>query len=264
MYCESCGNFIEDGMAFCENCGSPAPAVEAPAAEASAVEAKAVEAAPEAAPAPAPAPAPYEPAPVTPIMATPVAQPVQPVYEQPQYQQSSYQPAYQQPIYQQPMYQPVYQQPTIIYTQPVITPREPKKVNVMATAGLVFGILTLAFCWTWVYSWFSTTIFGLLALVFSIIGLVRKNLGGKGRAIAGLVCAGLGILGTILFWVLIFGLVLGSTELEEAMYDDSDLYSTACGEADSHVSFLEDDIEFDNYGNTSSGTVHVDGYEVNF
>lgn len=256
MYCESCGNFIEDGMAFCENCGSPAPAVEAPAAEASAVEAKAVEAAPEAAPAPAPAPAPYEPAPVTPIMAAPMAQPT--------YQQPSYQPAYQQPIYQQPMYQPVYQQPTIIYTQPVITPREPKKVNVMATAGLVFGILTLAFCWTWVYSWFSTTIFGLLALVFSIIGLVRKNLGGKGRAIAGLVCAGLGILGTILFWVLIFGLVLSSSELEEAMYYDSDLYSTACGEVDSHVSFLEDDVEFDNNGNVVSGTVHVDGYEVKF
>ena len=166
-------------------------------------------------------------------------------------------------MYQQPI-QPVYQQPTIIYTQPIVAPREPKRVNVMATAGLVFGILTLAFCWAWVYSFFSTTIFGLLALVFSIIGLVRKNLGGKGRAIAGLVCAGLGILGTILFWIFIFGLVASSGALDEDYYDYDYYYSTACVDVDSHVSFLEDEFEFDNNGNISSGTVHVDGYEVNF
>ena len=258
MYCESCGNFIADDQAFCENCGSPAPVIESSAAEAVS------EAAPAPAPAPAaPAPAPYEPAPVTPIVAALVEQPVQPAYEQPAYQQSAYQPPmYQQPVYQQPI-QPVYQQPTVIYTQPVIAAYEPKKVNGMATAGLIFGILTMVFCWTWVLSWFTTTIFGLLGIIFSIIGLARKDMGGKGRAIAGLVCAGLGILGTIAFWAFIIYAVASSGALEEDLYD-YDYYSTSCGEADSHVSFPEDGFEFDNNGNISSGTIHVDGYEVKF
>ena len=122
MYCESCGSFINDGEAFCSNCGSPAPRDSAPAAPS---------------PAPAPAPAPQ-------ATVQPIAQPVQTAYQpyqQPQYQQPAYQaPAYQQPVQMaQPIYQPVYQQPVII--TPINNTR--MRVNVAATVGLVLGIITL-------------------------------------------------------------------------------------------------------------------------
>lgn len=119
-------------------------------------------------------------------VAQPVAQPVQPVYQQPVYQQPV-QPVYQQPIYQQPAYQrAVYQQPQL---------REPTRINGAATAGLIFGILTLVFCWVP----FLNFILGLFGLIFSIVGMSRKNAGGKGRAIAGLVCTLLGSVVTVLY-----------------------------------------------------------------
>ncbi len=54
MYCESCGNLVPDGQAFCSNCGA-AVAQAAPAAQPAPAP---MAAAPVAAPAPAPAPAP--------------------------------------------------------------------------------------------------------------------------------------------------------------------------------------------------------------
>ncbi len=179
MYCESCGSFINPGEAFCSNCGSPAPQNSAPAATEPA----------------APAPAPQ--ATVQPIMqpapqpvAQPVAQPIQPAYQQP-YQQPQYQqPAYQAPTYQQPVqmaqpiYQPVYQQPVII------TPIDNRtRINGAATAGLIFGIINL--CTSWIP--LLNGIPAILGLIFSIAGVSKKNAGGKGRAIAGLIMSSVGL-----------------------------------------------------------------------
>ena len=69
MYCESCGNLVPDGQAFCSNCGA-AVAQAAPAAQPAPAP---MAAAPVAAPAPAPAPAPQP-------MVQP--QPAQPAYQQ--------------------------------------------------------------------------------------------------------------------------------------------------------------------------------------
>ena len=156
MYCESCGSFISDGQAFCSNCGAPAPSSE-----------------------PAPGPAAAQPV---------YAQPVQPVFQQPVYEQ----PVYQQPVYQQPVYQqPVYQQP--VYPQQVIItqmPRERVRINGAATTGLVFGIISLVCFWIPAVGQLPA-FFGLL---FSIIGVAKKNAGGKGRAIAGLIMSGIALI----------------------------------------------------------------------
>lgn len=178
MFCESCGASIPDGQAFCSNCGAAAPAQAAP-----------VQAAPVQ---PAPAPAPQ-----------PMAQPVQ------QYAQPAPQPV--QPVQQYA--QPV-QQAQPVYVQPVVAvPAQPRKSSGMAIAGLIMGIFTLIFCWVPVVSW----ILGLLGLIFSIIGIAKKNGGAKGAAIAGLV---LTILGAIV-GIALYGLVLGTSVneyLEQAEY----------------------------------------------
>lgn len=141
MYCEQCGSLIENGEAFCSNCGAPAPA-------------------PKAAPAPEPAPAPAP---------EPVEQPIMP---------ASVQPIYQQPVYQQPAY------------QTVVTSFEPKKNNVFAIIGLVFGIITSVFFWLP----FINMVPGIAGIVCSIIGLTQKNAGKKGMATAGLITSIAGIL----------------------------------------------------------------------
>lgn len=169
MYCESCGSFINDGEAFCSNCGSPAPRDSAPAAPS---------------PAPAPAPAPQ-------ATVQPIAQPVQTAYQpyqQPQYQQ----PAYQQPVQMaQPIYQPVYQQPVII--TPINNTRT--RVNVAATVGLVLGIITLCAAWIPVVNILPA----IPGLIFSIVGVAKKDAGGKGRAITGLIMSSIGLFISILF-----------------------------------------------------------------
>lgn len=162
MFCEQCGSFIQDGEVFCTNCGAKATPADI-----------AVQ------PAPAPAPGPV----VQPIIQTP-AQPVQPVYQQPVYQQ----PTYQQPANTQPI-QPVYQQPAYIAQPVVITPFEKKSGNSMATVGMIFGIITVATYWLTILNLGP----GIIAIIFSIIGLTKKNASGKGRAIAGLITAGVGI-----------------------------------------------------------------------
>lgn len=164
MYCESCGSFINDGEAFCSNCGSPAPRDSAPAAPS---------------PAPAPAPAPQ-------ATVQPIAQPVQTAYQP--YQQ----PQYQQPVQMaQPIYQPVYQQPVII--TPINNTRT--RVNVAATVGLVLGIITLCAAWIPVVNILPA----IPGLIFSIAGVAKKDAGGKGRAITGLIMSSIGLFISILF-----------------------------------------------------------------
>lgn len=164
MYCESCGSFINGGEAFCSNCGSPAPRDSAPAAPS---------------PAPSPAPAPQ-------ATVQPITQPVQTAYQP--YQQ----PQYQQPVQMaQPIYQPVYQQPVII--TPINNTRT--RVNVAATVGLVLGIITLCAAWIPVVN----VLPAIPGLIFSIAGVAKKDAGGKGRAITGLIMSSIGLFISILF-----------------------------------------------------------------
>lgn len=65
------------------------------------------------------------------------------------------------------------------------------------------GIFALVLCWFPVVNW----ILGLLGLIFSIIGIAKKNGGAKGAAIAGLI---LTILGVVLS-VVVFGAILGTS-----------------------------------------------------
>ena len=117
-------------------------------------------------------------------------QPVQPVQ---QYAQPAPQPV--QPVQQ-------YAQP--VYVQPVVAiPAQPRKSSGMAIAGLIMGIFALVLCWFPVVNW----ILGLLGLIFSIIGIAKKNGGAKGAAIAGLI---LTILGAILS-IAMFGAIMGTS-----------------------------------------------------
>lgn len=256
MYCESCGNLVPDGQAFCSNCGA-AVAQGAPAAQPAPAP---MAAAPVAAPAPAPAPAPQpmvQPKPVQPAYQ-------QPVYQQPQYQQPQYQqPMYQAPTYQQPVAvaQPVYAQP--VYTQPVILAQAApaKRGNGMATAGLVFGILTFVFCW--IPSLFYG--FGLLGLIFSIIGLVKKNAPGKGKAIAGLILAVLGVIAGIIiqetFWVMV------GREIDNGLndiYEELETYDTGYKpNPNPDEFFIDGDFVTTDKGYVS-GVLHIDNFIVEY
>lgn len=168
MFCESCGALIPDGQSFCSNCGAAAPVQPA------------LQAAPQ---------------PVQPVQqyAEPTPQPVQ------QYAQPAPQPV--QPVQQ--YVQPV-QQAQPVYAQPVVAiPAQPRKSSGMAIAGLIMGIFALVLCWFPVVNW----ILGLLGLIFSIVGIAKKNGGAKGAAIAGLI---LTILGVVLS-VVVFGAILGTS-----------------------------------------------------
>ena len=244
MFCESCGSLIPDGQSFCTNCGSPAPqpVQPAPAAQESAPQ-------PAFQPAPQPAPQPeYQPAP------------------QPEYQPAP-QPAYQQPVYQQP-----------VYVQPVVasTPAQPaKRKNGMATVGMIFGILTVCFCWIPAVNIFLTPILGLLGLVFSIVGLVKKNVGGKGKAIAGLVLSLLGAIVTVAMYVYMASYISNSPEgaeiaeawdeLMEEINSDS-YYSTSYSEgSDPEPVFIDGDFDFATTDKGYvSGVLFIDGFRVDY
>ncbi|MDY6338661.1 MAG: zinc-ribbon domain-containing protein [Saccharofermentans sp.] len=240
MFCESCGSLIPDGHSFCSNCGARvvSPAAQAPTAVAT------------------PAPAPVAPAP---------AQPVQSIYHQPTYQQPTYQqPAYQpvQPLYQQPVYQaqPIYQQPVYQQVQPT-TPKKRVRVNGAATAGLVLGIVTFTTCWFMWFIIFVPLFFGFLGLIFSIVGLARKNASGKGRAVAGLILSILGIIFALLFRFFVFPNYINSfiEELDAPL----DLYDTNYSNNDANSFLIDGDFVNTDDGYVS-GVLHIDGYRVDF
>lgn len=254
MYCESCGSFIPDGQSFCSNCGSPAP-----------------QAAPQ--PVAQPAPQPVAQPAVQPVaqpvaQSIPVAQPVaqsvpvaQPVAQAvPVAQSVPVQPVYQQPVYTQP-----------VYTQPVMVAAAPvKRGNGAATAGLVFGILALVLSWIPGFNIFTTALFGLLGLIFSIVGLVKKNAGGKGKAVAGLILTVLAVIVTIVYYVAIASYLtneLGDLD-EDTVYswleefETMDMYDTAFDYTDSDFYINGDYVTTEN--GYVSGVLHIDTYSVDF
>ena len=260
MFCEQCGSLIPDGHSFCSNCGAP---VSTPAAAPSPAAAPApapapVEAAPVVAAAPAPAPAP-----------APAAQPVQPVYQQPQAQ--PVQPVYQQaqpvqPVYQQPV-QPVYQQPVYQAAQPIYQQNAGtgKRSNGAAVAGLVMGILTLVLFWVPFFNILTTAILGLMGLIFSIVGICKKNASGKAMAIIGLVLTLLGIAGTVGFYGLVAKTIASDPSLSREWEDIWDSVDTSAKDADLNYGDLYIDGDFINTDNNYvTGVLHIDGYRVDF
>ncbi len=119
----------------------------------------------------------------------PQAQPAQQEYQQQVYQQQEY----QQPVYQQPQAQP-FQPVQPVYVQPMASNEPSVKNNGFCTAGFVLSLIGIFLIGT-------TSIFG---LIFSIVGLIsanKKNQGGKGKAIAGIVMSCLMIITVILVYV---------------------------------------------------------------
>lgn len=94
-----------------------------------------------------------------------------------------------QPVQQASTAQPVFQQTNAVSAVPSVRP------NRLATVGLVFGMLTLFTSFIPVIPWFL----GFFGLLFSILGLVKKNARGKGEAIAGLIMTVIGVVACFLF-----------------------------------------------------------------
>ena len=177
MYCESCGSYIPDGMAFCSNCGTKVAEI--------------IAAAPQPAPAPAPAPAYAQQIPPAP----PITQGAAPQIPQaPSYQSVPITPAAGQPLAQSIEVDSAYARTV------QLVPPKPRVENPMAKAALICGIISVA-----------TTYFGCLNLIpvalgitFAIKGLLLADkLDNKPKAVTGLIlsCAGgaMGLYATVIY-----------------------------------------------------------------
>jgi len=129
----------------------------------------------------------------------------QPQYGQPAYGQPQYgQPAYGQAPYGQAPYGGQYGQTGYgpypgapQWGQPpgagYVAPRGPSG---MAIAALVLGILALVFCWFP----FVGTILAVLAVIFGGVALRRRDVG-RGQALAGAICGGIGVVLSVLLLI---------------------------------------------------------------
>ncbi len=157
--------------------------------------------------------------------------------------------------------QPVYAQP--VYAQPVVLaqPAPAKRGNGMATAGLVFGILTF------VFSFLPGLCFGfaLLGLIFSIIGLVKRNAPGKGKAIAGLILTVLGFIGGIIFKEIIWTKV--GEEINNSLddfYEELETYDTGYKpNQNPDEYYIDGDFVTTDKGYVS-GVLHIDNFIVEY
>ena len=134
---------------------------------------------------------------------------------------------------------------------------------------MVFGILTLVLSWIPFFDLFSTGLFGLLGLIFSIVGIAKSKNGGRGKAIAGLVLTILGVIVTVVCYVLIASYVTnGLNNLDEdtiyswieELEEMDDLYDTSYN-ADNSGIFIDGDYVTGENGYIS-GVLHIDTYQV--
>ena len=97
---------------------------------------------------------------------------------------------------------------------PAVEPEPGKRPNGIAAGGLVMGILTLVFCWLPGIPFFT----GVVGVIFSIAGIVKKNARAKGVAVAGLILSvtGLGLSVFMLFAITIPGVTRYLAKAEEA------------------------------------------------
>ncbi len=128
------------------------------------------------------------------------AQPQPHPYGAPPYTSPPYPPSY-------PGYGPPYPPP---YTSPPYPPSYPgygqqRSGNGKAVAALVLGILSIVMFWLTVFD----LVFIVAALVFGLLGLRASTVSGHGRgtAIAGLICMGVGTVAAILWTTVLFGAV---------------------------------------------------------
>lgn len=149
---------------------------------------------------PTQAPNPYQP--TNPWAQPPGGQPGNPFSNPPG---TPYAPHQQQPYQQQP-YQ--YPPPAPPYGPGIPPPppyhgyQQPRTGNGKAVAALVFGILSIVFCWL---SFFDA-VFVILGVVFGLIALnetKHRGAPGRGMAVAGLVCTAVGAIVATVLTVLI-------------------------------------------------------------
>jgi hypothetical protein len=120
----------------------------------------------------------------------------QPGYQQPGYEQSGYQqPGWQQQGYQQPGYQPGY--------APGYQPGPPAKNNNLAIASLVCGCAQFVLWWIILIPGFLSAIAALALGLVSMRQIQATGEGGRGMAVAGVVLGALGVLGGLIWIVLI-------------------------------------------------------------
>ena len=79
-------------------------------------------------------------------------------------------------------------------------PQAQAQSNGMALASMILGITSIVFCWWGIFSLAQIV----LAIVFGVIGLGRANAGagGRGQALAGIICGSVGA-----FFYLIVGIL---------------------------------------------------------
>ena len=114
------------------------------------------------------------------------------------------QPQYQQPYGQQPQGQPYAQQS---YGQQSSPP----------TSGMAIASLVLAIIWLGGVGSLAAVVLGILAI--RKINDARGRQGGKGLAIAGTVIGGIGIVGSILFYLLLFSVASGGEQFFQDVVD---------------------------------------------
>jgi len=154
IFCPSCGSELSDDSKFCPNCGTK---IEAPVSQAVQATAETVENKAEE---------------VIENVTDTIAETVTP------------EPQASEPVYQTPVYSQPYQQ-TVVNDQPV-----QGESKVLAIISMILGILSLVCC-----CWFG--FFGIIVSVagiaVGIIALATKK-GGKGMAVAGIICSAIGLI----------------------------------------------------------------------
>ena len=104
-----------------------------------------------------------------------------------------------------------------------------------------------------------------MGLIFSIVGICKKNASGKAMAIIGLVLTLLGIAGTVGFYGLVAKTIASDPSLSQEWEDIWDSVDTSAKDADLNYGDLYIDGDFINTDNNYvTGVLHIDGYRVDF
>ena len=124
---------------------------------------------------------------------------------------------------------PIQDAPQSVQSIPVIVASQTQNVsrsNGMGTAGLILGIVGMFFSWIPYVGW----IIPLLGLIFSIIGLAKRNVV-KGAAIAGLILSILSV-----FFSMVMGLGVNAyLNKARAAASSIDAYNSSVSEVDNRI-----------------------------